>query len=120
MRMAAPLIVTGVLALAAGAWVRPVQQSDTIRTKVIILEAAEGRKLIVLGAPIPEPPGARLAPSTGMIILDTNGVERFGVGPFPNGMVTTGFDAPRGTGDERNRERINLTAASNGGPEIPT
>ena len=118
MRLAATLLVTGALALAGGAWVRPVQQPDTIRTKVIILEDAQGRKRIVLGAPIPEPAGTRIAPSTGMIILDTNGVERFGLGLFPNGMTNMGFDAPRGTGDERNRERINLTAAPNGGAEI--
>jgi len=92
----AVLAVTGVLTLAAGALGRPT----------------------VLGAPIPEPPGARIAPNTGMIILDTNGVERFGLGLFPNGMMNMGFDAPPGTGDDRNRERINLTASPNGGAEI--
>ncbi|PYP63653.1 MAG: hypothetical protein DMD37_05635 [Gemmatimonadetes bacterium] len=114
----AVLAVTGVLALAAAAWVRPFQQTDTIRAKVLILEDAQGRKRMLLGAPIPEPPGARIAPSTGMIILDTTGVERFGVGLFPNGMMNMGFDAPPGTGDDRNRERINLTASPNGGAEI--
>ena len=109
---------SGVLALAAAAWVRPFQQTDTIRAKVLILEDAQGRKRMLLGAPIPEPPGARIAPSTGMIILDTTGVERFGVGLFPNGMMNMGFDAPPGTGDDRNRERINLTASPNGGAEI--
>jgi len=63
----AVLAVTGVLALAAAAWVRPFQQTDTIRAKVLILEDAQGRKRMLLGAPIPEPPGARIAPSTGMI-----------------------------------------------------
>jgi hypothetical protein len=117
-RFTAGVAVAGLLALTAGAWVRPAQQPDTIHAKVLILEDAQGRKRIVLGAPIPEPAGARIAPSTGMIILDSNGVERFGVGLFPNGMMNMGFDAPRGTGDERNRERINLTAAPNGGAEI--
>src|SRR5207245_4987821 len=114
----AVLAVTGVLTLAAGAWVRPTQQPATVRAKLLILDDARGRKRIVLGAPIPEPPGARIAPNTGMIILDTNGVERFGLGLFPNGMMNMGFDAPPGTGDERNRERINLTASPNGGAGI--
>src|SRR2546422_5032735 len=61
----AVLAVTGVLTLAAGAWVRPTQQPDTVRAKVLILDDARGRKRIVLGAPIPEPPGARIAPNTG-------------------------------------------------------
>jgi hypothetical protein len=53
-----------------------------------------------------------------MIILDTNGVERFGVGLFPNGNMNMGFDAPPGTGDDRNRERVNISAFGDGGAEI--
>jgi hypothetical protein len=49
-----------------------------------------------------------------MIVLDENGVERFGLGLQATGNMVMGFDAPRGTGDERNRERITLVADSKG------
>jgi hypothetical protein len=39
-----------------------------------------------------------------MIILDPEGFERFGVGLMDNGQMGMGFDAPRGKGDDRNRE----------------
>jgi hypothetical protein len=106
----------GLAALGVAAW-RP-QVPDTLRTRTLVLEDAQGRKRIVVGAPIPEPAGARIMPSTGMIILDTNGVERFGVGLFPNGNMNMGFDAPPGTGNDRNRERVSISAFGDGGAEI--
>jgi hypothetical protein len=42
-------------------------------------------------------------------------VERFAVGLQANGRVVMGFDAPPGTGDPRNRERITLVADAAGG-----
>jgi hypothetical protein len=100
------------------AWREAPQLGDVVRAKTFVIEDAGGRRRIILGAPIPEPRGARIMPSTGMIILDTNGVERFGVGLFPNGNMNMGFDAPPGTGDDRNRERVNISAFGNGGAEI--
>ena len=37
---------------------------------------------------------------------------------MPNGSMVLGFDAPPGTGDERNRERITIVADQNGGAHI--
>ena len=111
--------VLGVALLAASAaWRWRPPQADTVRARTLVIEDAQGRRRIVVGAPIPEPPGARIQPSTGMIILDTNGVERFGVGLFPSGDMNMGFDAPPGTGDERNRERVNISATSDGSAEV--
>ena len=54
----------------------------------------------------------------GMIIVDTVGLERFGLTLRSNGNMGMGFDAPLGAGDDRNRERINITATSSGGASI--
>lgn len=99
-------------------WAPQESRFGTIRVKAIIVEDVQGRERIVIGAPIPEPPGARIAPSTGMAIRDTNGYERFGLGLFPNGRMGMGFDAPPGKGDDRNRERINIIADPEGGANI--
>ncbi len=65
---------------------------------------AGARVRIFLGSPVPDPAeGRRVAPATGLVINDSAGAERFGLGLFPNGRVVMGFDAPPGTGDERNR-----------------
>jgi hypothetical protein len=109
-------LVSGLLlVLASAAWKSA--QSDILKARALILVDSAGRERVILGAPIPEPPG-RIAPSTGMIIRDTAGVERFGLGLFPNGRMGMGFDAPAGKGDDRNRERINIVADENGGASI--
>jgi hypothetical protein len=54
----------------------------------------------------------------GLVINDANGFERFGLGLMENGNVGMGFDAPPGTGDPRNRERINVVADSGGGAYV--
>jgi hypothetical protein len=105
----------GVAVVSVAAW-RP-QQPDVIRARAIIIVDSIGRERVVLGAPIPEPPG-RIAPASGMVIRDTAGFERFGVSLFPNGRMVMGLDAPRGTGDDRNRERINIVADERGGSYI--
>lgn len=111
------MLVGGLLAIvvALSGWVTsPI--SDIIRTRGIIIVDEAGRERIYIGSPLPDPiEGKRIQPGTGLTIVDTLGVERFGLGLFPNGRVVMGFDAPRGTGDERNRERLSLVADEHGG-----
>jgi hypothetical protein len=87
---------------------------DVLRAHAIILSDGAGRDRILIGAPIPEPAGARIAPSIGMAIRDSTGAERFGVGVFPSGNVIMGFDAPQPPGSHGNPERINIVAGSDG------
>jgi hypothetical protein len=96
------------------------QVSPIIRTRGLIIVDDKGRERILLGAPVPDPPGdgKRINPATGMIILDPEGYERFGLGLMDNGTMGMGFDAPRGKGDDQNRERINIIADSEGGAMI--
>jgi hypothetical protein len=90
------------------------QDQKALRLRTLVVEDAAGRDRIVFGAPLPDPQG-RVSPSTGMVINDPQGVERFAVGLHDNGRVVMGFDAPPGTGDPRNRERITLVADAAGG-----
>lgn len=92
---------------------------EVLRVRGLVIVDDQGRDRIVLGAPIPDPrEGRRIAPATGMQIVDTAGVERFGLSLFPAGDVVMGFDAPPRTGDDRNRERITLVADAKGGSAI--
>jgi hypothetical protein len=92
------------------------QDSKALRVRSLVIEDEAGNDRIVLGAPVPDPrEGRRNSPSTGMVINDEKGVERFAVGLQANGRVVMGFDAPPGTGDPRNRERITLVADATGG-----
>jgi hypothetical protein len=54
---------------------------------------------------------------TGLKILDAAGTERIGISALNNDAVT-GLTAPLGTGDDRNKERINLVADAKGGWSI--
>jgi len=54
----------------------------------------------------------------GLRINDASGVERFGVAFMDNGNVVLGLDAPPGTGNDANRERITLVADAKGGAYI--
>jgi hypothetical protein len=114
-RLAIGLGLTSAVAitLVSIAW-RPAPQTDVLRARAIILSDSAGRERVVIGAPVPEPAGARIAPNTGMIIRDSTGAKRFGLGVFPNGMMSMGFDAPQIPGVRGNRERINIVAAPNG------
>jgi hypothetical protein len=91
-----------------------------VKTRGLIIVDEKGRERIILGAPMPDPPGEgkRINPATGMMILDPEGWERFGVGLMDNGQMAMGFDAPRGKGDDRNRERIHIIADRDGGAMI--
>jgi hypothetical protein len=93
------------------------QQPNVLRARGLVIVDSAGRERILMGAPIPEQRG-RIEPGTGMVIRDTTGAERFGVTLFPSGHMGMGFDAPRGTGDDRNRERINIVADARGGASI--
>jgi hypothetical protein len=96
------------------------QLPPIIKARGLVIVDEQGRERIILGAPMPDPPleGKRINPSHGMMILDAKGYERFGVGLMDNGQMGMGFDAPRGTGDDRNRERIMLIADPQGGASI--
>ena len=94
--------------------------SPVIKTRGLIIVDEQGRDRVLLGAPVPDPPhvGKRISPGHGMIILDPQGYERFGVGLMDNGQMGMGFDAPRGTGDDRNPERLHFVADAKGGAMI--
>jgi len=90
-----------------------------IRARGIVIVDEQGHERIAIGSPMPDPKNSkRRSPSTGMVINDVEGNERFGVGLADDGLMGMGFDAPPGTGDPRNRERINLVSDPRGGAEI--
>jgi hypothetical protein len=99
-----------------------IEKSDklsVLRARGLIIVDEQGRDRIVIGSPIPDTKdGKRINPAHGMAILDPNGYERFGVGLMDNGQMGMGFDAPRGTGDDRNTERLHFVADANGGAMI--
>jgi hypothetical protein len=95
--------------------------SPVIKTRGVIIVDEKGRERVILGAPVPDSPAEgkpRINPAHGMIILDPQGYERFGVGLMDNGQMGMGFDAPPGKGDDRNRERLHLVADPEGGATI--
>ena len=92
------------------------QTTDTVRTRNLIIEDATGRPRILMGAPLPSQGTSELR--TGMRINDARGFERLGLSLFDEGRIVLGIDAPPGTGDDRNRERITLVADAKGGGRI--
>ena len=105
--------------LAAGAVVSAsytaAQSTDPLRVRGLIVEDDNGRQRIVLGRMDRD---SRSTRGLGMRINDSNGAERFGLSLNDQGTVGMGFDAPPGTGDDRNRERINIVADNEGGAYI--
>ena len=94
-------------------------QPQLLRARGLIIVDEQGRERIVIGSPVPDPKeGRRRSPSTGMVINDVNGYERFGLGLTQDNRIGMGFDAPPGQGDDRNRERINIVADENGGAYV--
>jgi hypothetical protein len=89
------------------------QQPGSMRVRQLIVEDADGRSRVVLG-PLDSGSSRRI----GMRINDPNGVERLGVALMESGSMVVGLDAPPGTGDDRNRERITLAADEKGGAHI--
>ncbi len=103
------------------------ETSDTktpqvIRARGIVIVDEQGRDRIIMGAPVPDPPhvGKRINPAHGMIILDRNGYERWGVGIMDNtGQMAMGFDAPPDPANpKKNPERLHLIADGKGGAMI--
>ena len=90
------------------------QATDVLRVRQLIVEDAQGRPRVVLG-PLDAAGNNR---RIGMRINDPNGAERLGVSYMEDGRIVLGLDAPPGTGDDRNRERINLVADEKGGAYI--
>lgn len=83
---------------------------EVVTVRGLIVVDSTGRSRISIG----EMPGNRRSRSFGMAIRDTVGDERFGVALAADGQMGMGFDAPRGTGSDANRERINISAGQNG------
>src|SRR5688572_12175276 len=106
-------VLTMVLAVAAPR-TQAQQSTDALRVRQLIVEDAAGRARVVLGY-LDAPGNTR---RIGMRINDPRGAERFGVSFRDDGSIGMGFDAPPGTGDDRNRERINLVADEKGGAHI--
>jgi hypothetical protein len=116
-RLRLTVLVLAVFLVASFTTLQPgaQQAADILRVKGLIVEDETGRARIVLGAPISEGPSSR---RTGLKILDGAGVERIGVSAMNDGDAVIGLDAPLGTGDDRNTERINLVADAKGGASI--
>lgn len=109
------LSLASIIVCTAGIAWTSAAQPEVLRVRGIVVVDERGRERIYLGSPVPDPAeGKRIAPGTGLVINDSLGLERFGLSLFPNGSVVMGFDAPRGKGDDRNRERINIVADGEG------
>ncbi len=108
-------VVLAVLAIAMALAPKPAAQqpAESMRVKQLIVEDESGRSRLVLG-PLDAGNNRRM----GIRINDTNGVERFGVAFMNDGNMVLGLDAPPGTGNDANRERINLVADQKGGAYI--
>lgn len=112
-------LLLGLVSVWLGTTMGLAQDTRVVRARTLVIEDHEGRDRVVLGAPVPDiKGGGRVSPSVGLVINDPEGVERFGVGLQANGRMVMGFDAPPGTGDPRNRERINIVADAAGGAYI--
>ncbi|PYP13504.1 MAG: hypothetical protein DMD54_16660 [Gemmatimonadetes bacterium] len=83
--------------------------SDVLKTQLLIVQDGQGRDRIRLGAPMPD--GRQYV---GMQILNSDGLEQFGLGLKPDGAVSMGFDTKPGVGDQRNRERLNMGVTATG------
>jgi hypothetical protein len=91
------------------------QSTDPLRVRGLVVEDENGRQRIVLGRMDSASASTR---GLGMRINDATGAERFGLSLNDQGTIGMGFDAPPGTGDDRNRERINIVADNEGGAFI--
>ena len=90
---------------------RAQQVTDSIRVRQLIIDDKDGRERVVLGY-LDAPGNTR---RIGIKINDPKGAERFGLSFREDGAMVMGFDAPPGTGNDRNRERINIVADEKGG-----
>src|SRR3954471_22501963 len=108
------MLIVVVIGTATLAQATP-QNGATLRVRELIIEDAQGRPRIVMQAPIAEGPSSQ---RTGIRINDPAGAERIGIIVTDGGNAVIGVDAPPGTGDDRNRERITLVADSDGSANL--
>ena len=112
------VIAAGAVILAVVLTVAPrpeaQQSADSLRVRQLIVEDANGRSRMVLGY-LDAPGNTR---RIGLRINDPAGVERFGASYIDDGGLVVGLDAPPGTGNDANRERITLAADNKGGASI--
>jgi len=106
------VVLLAVVALMPSSLAQP--ETGTMRVRQLVVEDAAGQPRMVLGY-LDAPGNLR---RLGMRINDPQGVERLGVAYMEGGAMVMGFDAPPGTGDDRNRERITLAADEKGGAQI--
>ncbi len=95
--------------LSGARWQDGQQGQDVVRARLLVIEDAQGRERIVLGAPMPD--GRQYV---GMKILNADGAEQFGLGLKPDGAVSMGFDTKPGVGNPANRERLNMGVTATG------
>ncbi len=110
------LLLIGGFALAmAPAHKQQQQRADELTVSRLVVVDQNGMPRIEIG---PDPAGIqRMSPSTGIIIRDAKGAERFGVGVMENNRVNMGFDAPEGVGNPM-RDRLALGCAEDGASYI--
>lgn len=108
--------VTVAVLVLGGMAFAPQQGEDVVRTQRLVVVDSTGQERIVLAAPIGTK--GRKAAHTGMIVNDPDGTERMGIGVDSDGSVGLGLDVPRGVGDPRNRERMNLTVYPEGHAQL--
>ena len=120
-RVLTGMITVVFLVLCSGllvAWSQAKPADEPLRVRSLIIEDAKGHPRILMGSPVPDR-NAGGNPRTGIIVNDATGAERFGLGLMERSdRVVMGFDAPRGKGDDRNRERVTIVADENGGGYI--
>ena len=105
----------GAALVFAGAAALP--DDGVLHARGIVIHDARGTDRIYIGAPVPSGPGEkgeRISPATGMILLDENRRERWGLGLQDSGWLVMGFDAAPGVGRGENRERLHLGVSPEG------
>jgi hypothetical protein len=119
-RIALTAVILLCTATVFAGWTFNDSNPDVLRARILIIEDEQGRSRIMIGAPLPAllEGGRELPPRIGMVINDSVGFERWGLSLDHRGSIGMGFDAPPGTGDDRNRERINIWADERGGATI--
>jgi hypothetical protein len=114
LKAVAAVAIALVLMFAAMPLTMAQQTADVLRVRQLLVEDADGRARMRFGY-LDAPGNTR---RFGIRIDDPRGAERFGLSYIDNGSLVMGFDAPPGTGDNRNRERITIAADETGGAHI--
>jgi hypothetical protein len=121
--LAGTLLVTLLVAMRArSAETAGAPAADVLRVRGLVVEDAEGRPRVVLGAPVGELPGRRRADaSTGLLVLDEDGDDRLSVGSPTIAPQVAGRLYERvaaGTGlvvnDDKGNERAGFGHLANG------